>query len=281
MGFYLRPQTVSDALTALAGGRYTVLAGATDHFPARVLTRPAEDILDISGVADLDLIRIDAGGIWLPARATWRAVIDAGLPPFACALVAAARQIGGQQVQNAATVVGNLCNASPAADGIPVLLALDAEVELARLGERRRIAVADFVLGNRRTARAPDELVLGVHIPAPARPARSVFEKLGARAYLVISIVMVALAAEFLPDGRIAAARVAVGACSSRALRLPALEAALCGRFPDPDLVQPDHLAPLRPIDDVRASAAYRRSAALTLLRRAVTSLSEPGRGPT
>jgi len=276
MGFYLRPQTLSDTLTALAAERYTILSGATDHFPTRVLTTPAENILDISAVAELDAIRVDGAGIWIPARATWRAVIDAGLPASAAALVAAARGIGGQQVQNAATVIGNLCNASPAADGIPVLLALDAEVELARLGERRRLPVAEFVLGNRRTARAPDELVLGLHIPRPAGPARSVFEKLGARAYLVISIVMVALAAEFLPDGRIAALRAAVGACSSRALRLPALEAALLGRHPDPALVTAAHLAPLTPIDDVRASAAYRRGAALTLLRRAVTRLGEP-----
>ena len=276
MGLYLRPETLPDALSALAAGRYTILSGATDHFPTRVLATPAEDILDISGLAELAAIRIDAGGIWIPARATWRAVIDAGLPAFAAALVAAAREIGGQQVQNAATVIGNLCNASPAADGIPVLLALDAEVELARHGARRRMKVGEFVLGNRRTARAPDELVLGVHLPRPAGPARSVFAKLGARAYLVISIVMVALAAECLPDGRIAALRCAVGACSSRALRLPALEAALLGRHPDPALVEAGHLAALSPIDDARASAAYRRGAALTLLRRAVATLAEP-----
>ncbi len=281
MGLYLRPETLSDALSALAAGRYTVLSGATDHFPARVLATPAEDILDISGLAELTAIRIDAEGIWIPARATWAAVHAAGLPAFAGALVAASREIGGQQVQNAATVVGNLCNASPAADGIPPLLALDAEVELARLGARRRLPVAEFVLGNRRTARAPDELVLGLHIPRPARPARSVFEKLGARAYLVISIVMVALAAEYLPDGRIAALRAAVGACASRALRLPALEAALLGRHPDPALVTAEHLAPLHPIDDVRASAAYRHAAALTLLRRAVANLGAPEGRPS
>ncbi len=276
MGLYLRPQTLPDALSALAAGRYTILSGATDHFPARVLATPAEDILDIGAIAELDTIRLDAEGIWIPARATWRAVIDAGLPASAAALVAAARQIGGQQVQNTATVVGNLCNASPAADGIPPLLALDAEVELARLGARRRMKVADFVLGNRRTARAPDELVLGVHIPLPARPGSSVFEKLGARAYLVISIVAVAVSAEFLPDRRIAALRVAVGACSPRAMRLPALEAALAGLLPDPALVSEDHLAPLSPIDDVRASAAYRRAATLVLLRRAIARLLVP-----
>ncbi len=210
MGLYLRPQTLPDALSALAAGRYTILSGATDHFPARVLATPAEDILDIGAIAELDTIR------------------------------------------------------------------LDAEVELARLGGRRRMKVADFVLGNRRTARAPDELVLGVHIPLPARPGSSVFEKLGARAYLVISIVAVAVSAEFLPDRRIAALRVAVGACSPRAMRLPALEAALAGLLPDPALVSEDHLAPLSPIDDVRASAAYRRAATLVLLRRAIARLLVP-----
>jgi CO/xanthine dehydrogenase FAD-binding subunit len=177
------------------------------------------------------------------------------------------------QVQNVATVVGNVCNASPAADGIACLLALDASVELASASGRRVLPLPDFVLGPRRTARRSNELVLGLRIPLPAPSARASFEKLGARRYLVISIVMVAAVAELLADGRIARARVAVGACSPVALRLPALEAALAGQWPDPALVAPEHLAPLAPIGDIRAPAEYRRTAALELVRRSVAAL--------
>jgi len=181
--------------------------------------------------------------------------------------------VGGVQVQNLGTVVGNICNASPAADGIPCLLTLGAEVVLVSRAGRRTIPLADFVLGPRRTARRPEELVLALQIPAPPETARASFLKLGARRYLVISIVMVAAYAEIAADGRIARARIAVGACSPVARRLFALEADLIGQRPDPALVEARHLAPLAPIDDVRGTAAYRRAAALELVRRAVAAL--------
>jgi len=258
MGRYLRPTSLPAALAALADGRLTVLAGGTDHFPTRVVTSPEEDILDISALPDLRTIRVEAASVWLPCLATWSDVIGTKLPPLFDGLTAAARQIGGRQVQNVATVLGNVCNASPAADG------------------RRTLPLAEFVRGPRQTARRPDELALGLRIPLPAAPARTSFDKLGARRYLVISIVMVAAVAEFSADGRIARARIAVGACSPVARRLPALEAALAGQFADPDLVQAEHMAPLTPIDDVRASAAYRSTAALELVRRAVAGLAAP-----
>ena len=176
-------------------------------------------------------------------------------------------------MQNAATLVGNVCNASPAADGIPCLLALDASIELASVHGRRVVTVDAFVRGPRQTARRPDELALGLRVPFTANAASS-FEKLGARRYLVISIAMVAAVAAFDPAGRILRAGIAVGACAPRARRLPALEAALIGMPPDPALVRADHLAPLAPIDDVRATAAYRRAAALELVRRAIGRLA-------
>jgi CO/xanthine dehydrogenase FAD-binding subunit len=274
MGLYLRPTSLDDALAALASRRLSVLAGGTDHFPARVVATPDEDVLDITALPGLRAIAWRDDHWWLPCLATWTDLIRARMPAAFDALTQAARQVGGVQVQNAGTIVGNLCNASPAADGIPCLLALDAEVELACATGRRVVALADFVSGPRRTARQPDELALGLRIPATAEAARSVFLKLGARRYLVISIVMVAAELELSPDGVVARARIAVGACAPRALRLPALEAALVGRRPDPALVEPAHLAALAPIDDIRATAAYRGTAALELLRRAVATLA-------
>jgi len=274
MGQYLRPTTLDDALAALAARRLTVLAGGTDHFPARVVETPDDDILDITALPDLRAIVWRDDHWWLPCLATWTDLIRARMPAAFDALTQAARQVGGVQVQNAGTIVGNLCNASPAADGIPCLLALDAEVELASAAGRRVLALDDFLMGPRRTARRPDELVLGLRIPPAPDAARACFQKLGARRYLVISIVMVAAELHTLPDGTIGRARIAVGACAPRALRLPALEAALAGQLPDPALIRPEHFAALAPIDDIRATARYRQAAALELARRAVAALA-------
>ncbi|HET6222670.1 MAG TPA: FAD binding domain-containing protein, partial [Dongiaceae bacterium] len=229
MGSYLRPTELGEALDALAAAPRIVLAGGTDYYPARVGKPLDDDILDITGLADLKRI-VDEGGAWrIPALATWTDLIEAPLPPLFDGLKAAAREVGGVQIQNAGTICGNLCNASPAADGIPVLLALDAEVELASLAGSRRLPVSEFVTGNRQTARCADELVTALLVPKPKNAARSTFLKLGARKYLVISIVMVAGVVE-VAERRITAARLAVGSCSAAAQRLPALEAALVGK---------------------------------------------------
>ena len=177
-------------------------------------------------------------------------------------------------------MAGNLCNASPAADGVPPLLALDCEVELASTAGRRRLPLSDFILGNRSTVRRPDELLVALWIPKPRQAARSTFLKLGARSYLVISIVMVAATLE-VQDGKVTAARLAVGSCSAAAQRLPDLEAMLRGKPCDSSLaaaVAADHLALLSPIDDVRGSADYRRDTALTLVRRALLDLTDASR---
>ncbi|MCU0986983.1 MAG: FAD binding domain-containing protein [Acetobacteraceae bacterium] len=274
MGSYLRPTSLDEALRALAAAPRLVVAGGTDYYPARVGRPPEDDLLDITAIPALGGITETPSGWRIGATATWTDVIEADLPPLFDGLKAAAREVGGVQIQNAGTVVGNLCNASPAADGIPNLLALDATVHLASAAAERAMPVADFVHGNRRTARRPEEIVTAVTIPRPKHPARSVFLKLGARRYLVISIVMVAAVAEFAPDGTIVSARIAVGAASAAAVRLSALEATLAGKEPDAALVTEAHLSPLAPIDDVRASAPYRRDAALTLVRRAVEALA-------
>jgi CO/xanthine dehydrogenase FAD-binding subunit len=276
MASYLRPTELEEALAALAGGARVVVAGGTDFYPARVGKPLDEDVLDVTALAGLRRIA-DAGAGWrIGALATWSDLIRADLPPWFDGLKAAAREVGGAQVQNAGTVVGNLCNASPAADGVPCLLALDAAVELAARSGRRTVALADFITGNRRTARRADELVTAIVIPKPGYPARAAFLKLGARKYLVISIVMVAAVVERAGDGTVAAARVAVGSCSAVARRLPGLERRLAGRPLDgrlAALVEESDMAALSPIDDVRGSAAYRRDAAVTLVRRALARL--------
>lgn len=278
MAHYARPQHLEQALSILAEPGWVVLAGGTDHFPARVVHTPNEAILDVTALPELKGIDgVAGGGLRLGAGVTWAEVIEANLPSACDGLKAAAREVGGVQIQNRGTIGGNLCNASPAADGMPPLLSLDAEVELASVSGIRRLPLEQFVLGNRQTARRPDELLVAVYLPAPALEAAGRFLKLGARRYLVISIVMVAGTLSRAADGTIETARLAVGACSAAATRLPELEAALSGQ-PIANAVaalEPQHLEALSPIDDVRADASYRRHAALTLVRRCLSELTE------
>lgn len=274
MGDYLRPESLEEALQALARP-WTVLAGGTDFYPARVGRAIDENVLDITAIPALHGISEEAGSWRLGATTTWSELIERPLPPLFDGLKQAAREVGGRQIQNAGTLAGNLCNASPAADGVPPLLALDTEVELAGRAGARRLPLSQFITGNRRTVLAPGELLVALYVPKPARIARSSFLKLGARRYLVISIAMAAATLE-LDNGRVAAARVAVGACSAVAQRLPDLEAALAG-IPVGRLaerVDGAHLAPLAPIDDVRGSAGYRTDAVVTLLRRLLGSFA-------
>jgi CO/xanthine dehydrogenase FAD-binding subunit len=279
---YLRPRTLDEALALRAGDApLTVLAGGTDVYPVRT-QRAAwfephnRDLLDLSLIPELAGIDHGPDGTRIGAMATWSAIAQADFPPAFDALKQASRQVGGVQIQNRATIGGNLCNASPAADGVPPLLALEAEVELAGPGGSRRLPLASFVLGNRKTALAPGELLVAIHLPTQPAQMRSSFKKLGARAYLVISIASVAINLALDAQGRIAALRIAVGACAAAPQRLTALEARLLGQVPSAALagsVSASDLAALSPIDDVRASAAYRRDAALVLVRRALSGL--------
>ena len=283
-GAYRRALSLDMALAMLAAGPCTVLAGGTDLYAGAPVVPGAAPLLDI-GLLD-ELRRIvptvldGRPAVRLGALATWARVRDGGLPDWARALAIAAREVGGVQIQNRGTIGGNVCNASPAADGVPALLALDARVELAGQGARRLLPLDQFLLGPRRTARGADELLTAIVLPVPPAGSRSTFLKLGARRYLVISIAMAAIAIDPDADGRVAAVRLAVGACGPVASRLPVLEARLAGlRLPlEPAglarLIDPEALAPLRPIDDVRGSASYRLDAVSTLLARGLADVS-------
>lgn len=270
---YFRPRSLSEAVEALASSGGQILAGGTDFYPA-LGDRPVRTpVVNITAVPEIQAIEILPGEIHIGGGVTWTQVIAAKLPRAFDALKLAAREVGSVQIQNRGTVAGNLCNASPAADGIPPLLALDAEVELISAGGTRRVPLEDFVLGNRKTARKPGEILTRVIVPREHESAASAFLKLGARRYLVISISMVAVILAAGPDGKVNAARVAVGSCAARAQRLRELERDLLGQEMRSGLgtvVAAKHLAPLAPIDDIRSTAEYRRDASLTLIRRAI-----------
>jgi N-methylhydantoinase B len=283
---YFRPLSLGDALGIRAARPVLVLAGGTDVYPART-ARAAwgdmrhPDLLDISGIDELRGIAETASHFRFGALTTWTELRRAELPAAFAGYQAAAREVGGAQVQNRGTLVGNLCTASPAGDGIPCLLVLDAELELASIAGRRLVPLGEFITGYRQTMCRPDEIVTAILVPKPGERAQGAFHKLGARRYLVISLVMVAGVVSAAPDGTIESARIAVGACGPVARRLPALEAELLGQrlANAADLVRAEQLGPLSPIDDVRASASFRLSAAADLVRDLLLGLArEPMR---
>ncbi len=275
-----RPQSIAEA--AAAAGERVVGGARRRHRSLPGARRPtvAAPLLDITAIAGLRGIRRDDRGWTIGATTTWTDVVRADLPPLFDALKAAAREVGGVQIQNTGTVAGNLCNASPAADGTPVLLALGASVVLQSARGERELALDEFVLGSRRTARAADELVVAVRIPARSARARSAFAKLGGRRYLD----------DLDQHGRGRRRRRCerrdrrsrrrrrqllggrAGACrrSRRACVGVAADADLAG------VLEPADLAPLTPIDDLRGSAAYRRDATATLVRRALREVASP-----
>lgn len=268
---YHRPTDLKAALSLASQPDLGVIAGGTDVFATWQQGQPLGSLLDLTGIQGLAEIEVSDSGIRIGAAVRWSDMIKADLPPAFDGLKQAAGQVGSVQIQNTATLAGNLCNASPAADGVPPLLTLDALVEVASATQGRRLVPLDgFILGVRQTALQPGEIVTAIVIPTPPVGAGSCFEKLGSRAYLVISIAMVNALVVTDAGGRITLARIAVGACSPVAQRLRRLEVSCIGKRCSEIVVTADHLAGLTPIDDVRGSAAYRRDAVAELCLRAL-----------
>ncbi|MEQ8655476.1 MAG: FAD binding domain-containing protein [Kiloniellales bacterium] len=275
---YLRPNSLAEALDLLAKAPCRILAGGTDLYPATTRSSLTGPILDITAIAELSALR-DERDCWrLGATMRWTDVIRADLPAAFDGLKLAAREVGAQQIQNQGTLAGNLCNASPAADGVPPLLTLDAQVELASVAGVRQLPLLSFITGVRQTALRQDEMVTAVLVPKASAEGRSSFLKLGARKYLVISIAMVAVRLA-VKDERLIEVALAIGSCSAVARRLPALEQQLLGATTEAACQRLDDqavAAQLAPIDDIRGSAAYRSRAAAELLRRCLRAAADP-----
>lgn len=274
---YHTPTDLPRAFDLMDQGPVSIIAGGTDWFPSQGETPVQTDIIDVTGLPGFRGIERTAQGWRFGAAVRWADILRADLPPAFDGFKAAAREVGSVQIQNAGTLAGNICNASPAADGIPPLLTLGASVELVSRGGSRLLALSDFVTGVRRTALHSGEILAAVHVLDLPLGTVGGFTKIGSRRYLVISIAMVAATLR-VEGGRVAEARVAVGACSAVAQRLPLFEAALlgCSATALPPLTQ-DHLAALSPIDDIRGSAAYRLDIAATLTNRLIQTLTNGG----
>jgi len=268
---YSQPSTLQDALKVLEQSAPRVIAGGTDVYPALKNGQQPHAFLDVTRIAGFSEIIVTAAAVRFGAAVTWTDVVKADLPPAFDALKQAGRAVGSVQIQNAGTLVGNICNASPAADGVPPMLALDAVVEVQSAARGvRRLPLDLFIAGVRQTTLASDELVTALIVPMPPADMTAAFEKLGSRRYLVISIAMTAANVVFDASGYIAQARVAVGACSAVAQRLTDLETDLVGQSAESLTILPKHLAPLAPIDDVRGTGAYRLDAVAQQIRRTI-----------
>ncbi|TIT48409.1 MAG: xanthine dehydrogenase family protein subunit M [Mesorhizobium sp.] len=266
---YAKPTTVDEALALLGEGTWRILAGGTDFYPVQGSKPFRDNVLDVNGLTTLRGI-VETASHWIVgARTTWTDVIRHPLPPAFDALKQAAREVGSAQIQNVASVAGNLCNASPAADGVPGLLALDAEVELRSVAATRHLPLSQFILGNRRTALQPGEMVTAIRVPKLS----------GTSAFVSIAMVAARLVVE---NGTVADAAVAVGSCSAVARRLLGVETALRGLAVDAGLVAAVRSAPmteLSPIGDVRGSAEYRLDAVREIVARAVLAATETPAG--
>ena len=282
---YHQPESLADAvdLAARFGGQASFLAGGTDLIVQIERGRVApRHVIGLGRVPGLVGIEVN-GRITLGARVTHRAIeqTPALAGPLRC-LVEGAEVIGGHQVRNVATVGGNLVNASPAADLVPCLLALDGVVTLVGPGGEREIPIERFLLGPNRTARRPDELVTRVDLPALPPRAATAFLKAGRRRAMEISVVCVA--ARLTLDAtleRCLEARVVLGAVAPTAVRAHAAERLLEGQPVGGEAFRRAAEAAqeaCRPIDDVRASAGFRQHLVGVLVRRALDRCVERAR---
>jgi CO/xanthine dehydrogenase FAD-binding subunit len=285
---YLAPAQLRQALAVLSQpGGATVLAGGTDLMPQAQAGRlhAAGTLLNICRIAELQALTLDADGtLVLGALVTLtRLRRDPLVRAHAPLLADAAEHFASEQIRNAATLGGNLCNASPAGDTLTPLLALNAEVELARLADdgavgTRRLPIDGFFTGPGRTRRAADELVLAVRVLAPKPGAVSRFHKAGTRPALDISPISIAFAAVRDAAGGLGGVRIALGAVAPTPMRAHRAEALLEGCRLDAGSAAGAAAAAAeecRPIDDVRASAWYRRELVRNLLQRMLDDVAE------
>jgi carbon-monoxide dehydrogenase medium subunit len=281
------PDSVDACLALLAqrGAEAKLLAGGTDLLPQlkNHLLKPA-CVIDLSGVRDLRVLEGDATrGFRIGAAVAARALeLHAGVRAALPALAESAALVGSVQVRNLATVGGNMCNAAPSADMAPPLVALEAEAVIAGPRGRRRVPVADFFTGVRRTVLGPDELLLEFAVPATGARSGGSYLRHTPRRELDIAVVGVASQLT-LSNGVCGKARISLAAVAPTPVRATAAEQALEGQpLTAAAIERAADLAvqAARPIDDQRGSADFRRHLVRVLTRRTLTlALERAGRG--
>ena len=268
---YYRPDKINDALYSLSKEKLTIAAGCTDLLPSTQQENLGNNILDISGIKSLRHISFENGFRKIGSGVTWTDLVENNeLPKCYDMLKECSLQIGSKQIQNLGTIGGNLCNASPAADGVPCLLSLDASIELLSVNGKRVLKLEDFIKGSRKTELQNNEILSAILIPKEAEIGRSSFLKLGARKYLVISIAMIACKLNLKKDV-ISEITISVGSCSAVAKRIKSLENLLIGKSIKDELttiiLNYNYENYLSPINDIRGTNTYRFKASKVLVK--------------
>ena len=262
---FFRPATMDEALDLLSDNPDAMcLSGGTDLMVGLRAGKFQPDVIVDLGRLGLDAIDILADKVRIGATVTMSRLSGlADTVPRLGLLGQAAATVGAWQIQNRATIGGNLCNASPAADAVCALLALDAEVELARRSETRTVALRDFLLGPGKTDRKPDEILTAVIVPTPEEDsdAYGSYRKEGSRNAMVIAVASVAGLTR-ISGGKVRHCALALGSVAPTTIRAKTAESFVVGKELSDDVVaQAARLArdDATPIDDLRASAVYRR----------------------
>jgi CO/xanthine dehydrogenase FAD-binding subunit len=278
MTAYLRPASLAEALSARRRyPDYVVLAGGTDLLVSVNSRSAPAGVVDLFGLRELcGIEETPDGGLRIGAGTTYAQILaDPRARERVPSLCAAASEVGALQIQARGTLGGNIATSSPVGDTLPVLLALDAVVELVSEADQRAVPYREFCVGYRRTQIGAQELIAAVRLPSTGG-GRQYWRKVGTRRAQSISKVMVAGFAR-LGGGVIDEIRIGLGAVADRPLRALGVEAALRGRKPGVDSARAARAAlaaEISPIDDVRSSAAYRLRTAQNLVARFVLSLS-------
>lgn len=282
---FLQPTSLAETLNLIDkyGERARLIAGGTDVLvELQRGVKSTETLIDLSAVPDLAYVRQDKGYIALGALATHNDVLRSPLIwQHAAALAQACQEVGAPQIRARATVAGNLLTASPANDTIPPLLALNAELVLTSRAGERVMPLSQFYQGVRRTALRTDELLREIRIPLTQNERRQLFLKLGLRRAQAISVVNVAIVLIFQNE-LVREARITLGCVAPTVVRASHVEAFLGGKRLEREMCQQAaHLVEedCVPIDDVRASAFYRRLTLTNLLAEGLTRLTSATEG--
>jgi carbon-monoxide dehydrogenase medium subunit len=273
---YERPLTLGDAVAAMRGGEARALAGGTDLIPQlREGRRRAGRIVDLKLVPELTAISALAdGGVSIGAAASATAVArHASIASHYPAVASSARLIGSLQIQNRASLGGNICNAAPSGDAIPALVCHRARAALVGPDGRREMELEALFRGPGRTALEPGDILLAILLPPTAPRSASSYLRFTPRREMDIAVAGSGVWIELAESGAIAAARVALASVAPTPMRAPAAEARLVGEMPSPELfAEAGRLAAsdARPISDTRGSADFRRSLVAVLTQRAL-----------